>query len=487
MAANLLSERNAAGLDRDPHPRAPRLPARSRSRRSRRSRARARRGDARGRRRRRLARRCARSPSSAGARYEPHGARCGLNVARNTGVERSHGELVVFVDDDVARRAGLARGAARRRPRAHPDVDVFTGPHPRAAGGRRRRARCGRESAPITTLDLGDRGHRREFAWGANMAIRRERAGARRAVRRLARATAATSRSGRNGCAARARARACATWRAPRSRTAASAPTRACARSAARRLRARAGRAALRRPPRARARRCARSCARSPAASGTCCAGAARPGLTMVAHSAGRLRRGRCANAARDAGRGRARLRRRTPTSSRARAARSAASTRVRRRAADRAVDACELASGRARAPGARRAASAARAQRARARRRAPRARAALAAAIRARARALAPPGRAAHVRRPAAGASSRTSTCCWREHPPRRHDWLLVVDDDVELPRGFLDRFLFLCERFSLALAQPAHRLDSHAAWPVTRRRAGSVVRETASSRSAR
>ena len=54
------------------------------------------------------------------------------------------------------------------------------------------------------------------------------------------------------------------------------------------------------------------------------------------------------------------------------------------------------------------------------------------------------------------------------------------MIDDDVELPRGFLDRFLFLCERFSLALAQPAHRLDSHAAWSVTRRRAGSVVRET-------
>jgi len=54
------------------------------------------------------------------------------------------------------------------------------------------------------------------------------------------------------------------------------------------------------------------------------------------------------------------------------------------------------------------------------------------------------------------------------------------VVDDDVELPRGFLDRFLFLCDRFSLQLAQPAHRLNSHAAWPQTRRRAGSVVRET-------
>ncbi len=69
------------------------------------------------------------------------------------------------------------------------------------------------------------------------------------------------------------------------------------------------------------------------------------------------------------------------------------------------------------------------------------------------------------------AGESSRTSTCSCSPSTDG-HDWLLVIDDDVELPRGFLDRFLFLCERFSLALAQPAHRLDSHAAWPVTRRR---------------
>jgi hypothetical protein len=65
-------------------------------------------------------------------------------------------------------------------------------------------------------------------------------------------------------------------------------------------------------------------------------------------------------------------------------------------------------------------------------------------------------------------------------EHPATGYDWLLVVDDDVELPRGFLDRFIFLCERFSLDLAQPAHRMHSHAAWAVTRRRRASVVRET-------
>jgi hypothetical protein len=64
--------------------------------------------------------------------------------------------------------------------------------------------------------------------------------------------------------------------------------------------------------------------------------------------------------------------------------------------------------------------------------------------------------------------------------HPALGHDWLLVIDDDVALPAGFLDAFVFLAERFGLALAQPAHRRRSHAAWDVTRRRAGAIVRET-------
>lgn len=66
-------------------------------------------------------------------------------------------------------------------------------------------------------------------------------------------------------------------------------------------------------------------------------------------------------------------------------------------------------------------------------------------------------------------------------EHPAPGHDWLLLLDDDVALPAGFLDAFIFLAERFGLRLAQPAHAGRSHAAWAVTRRRAGSVVRETA------
>lgn len=61
-----------------------------------------------------------------------------------------------------------------------------------------------------------------------------------------------------------------------------------------------------------------------------------------------------------------------------------------------------------------------------------------------------------------------------------QEYDWLLVIDDDVALPRGFLDAFVFLIERFGLQLAQPAHRARSHAAWQITRRRPRSLVRET-------
>ncbi len=35
-------------------------------------------------------------------------------------------------------------------------------------------------------------------------------------------------------------------------------------------------------------------------------------------------------------------------------------------------------------------------------------------------------------------------------------YDWLLVVDDDVVLPRGFLDRLLFLAERFGSTSSSP-------------------------------
>ena len=59
-------------------------------------------------------------------------------------------------------------------------------------------------------------------------------------------------------------------------------------------------------------------------------------------------------------------------------------------------------------------------------------------------------------------------------------YDWLLVIDDDVELPDGFLDVLLATCRAYDFALAQPAQTRYSNANWPVTRRRSLSVARTT-------
>jgi hypothetical protein len=62
----------------------------------------------------------------------------------------------------------------------------------------------------------------------------------------------------------------------------------------------------------------------------------------------------------------------------------------------------------------------------------------------------------------------------------PPTADWTIAIDDDVRLPRAFLDRFVAVCEAFELDLAQPAQTLRSHSAWKVTRRRPASLVRRT-------
>jgi GT2 family glycosyltransferase len=106
-----------------------------------------------------------------------HGARLvslpeqrGLNAARNAGIEASGSDLIVFIDQDVDAPAGwlqaLIEGA-----RAHPEREVFGGPiRARLEGGPRG---CGREPAPITTLDAGPQDRDVALVWGANMAIRR--------------------------------------------------------------------------------------------------------------------------------------------------------------------------------------------------------------------------------------------------------------------------------------------------------------------------
>ncbi len=405
------------------------------------------------------------------ARYEPHRAPLGLNVARNTGVARSAGTLVVFLDDDISACAGWL-AALLDAAAANPDVDVFTGPIRAHLEGPAPHS-CGRERPPITTLELGELDTDARFAWGANMAIRREaldrvgpfdvsleyggdeqewqeRLRAQDPGARVMYVAAAAVEHRRVGTDARLRSLSRAAHARGR---------------AARRFDARRGRA----PSLARELQTLAGCLAHVIVH------ACPAGLTMVAHSAGRLREG---------------LGERRDGTATARASSAgedflsgASGTvggrdAVRRASEDHALDALELLSGRrlllARA----------------ARRRPPRRRVLALGVERPERRELARAIRTElarsrhrvelHTRAPDGLGKFENLNLLLAEHDAGEHDWLLVIDDDVELPRGFLDNFLFLCERFSLVLAQPAHRLDSHAAWAVTRRRPASVARET-------
>ncbi len=431
-----------------------------------------------------------------GARYEPHPGPLGLNVARNTGVARTEGELVVFVDDDVEVCDGWL-GALLRAAHANPQVDVFTGPiRPHLEGAPPRS--CGRERAPITSLDLGPDDTPTRFAWGANMTIRRT------ALDRVGPFDVSLEHGGdeqewqeRLVCVIPS---AQILYVAKASLDHRRSPDDARLRPLCRAAYAR-GRAARRfdawrgqAPSRAHELRTLVGCLghvvrrRCPA------------GLIMVAHSGGRLlealrtdgRSERSLNAASDANASTED----SPAESTERFLRdpmdaiplddflSGESGHVggvdgfRRACLDLSADTLEILSGRARRL--------------------------------ARAAQLGPPTRkilVLGVERPQhqqlvgairaelsrsrhdvdvhfapAGSLGKFENLnlLLGAHHQEDCDWLLVVDDDIILPKGFLDRFLFLAERFALDLAQPAHRLASHAAWQVTRRRSGDVVRET-------
>jgi GT2 family glycosyltransferase len=421
-----------------------------------------------------------------GARYEPHPRPRGLNVARNSGVEHSTGELVIFLDDDIRAAKGWL-GALLDAAAANPDVDVFAGPIRPSLEGPAPRS-CGREPPPITSLDLGEQDGEARYAWGANMAIRRT------ALQRVGPFDESLEHGGDEqewqdrlrALDPGARVMYVAGAAVEHRRAGEDARLRSLARAAHVR-----GRAARRFDSR---RGVAPSLARELATLAGCIAHVARrrcpAALTMVAHSAGRLREGVRERAAR-AG---------TPPGATSIEDESAPATNgsgaqiddflsgasgtvggldgLQRQMSDEAINTWETLSGR-------------RLRLRRAARHAPPARRVLALSIeRPERRELAGAIRRElarsrhhlelHTIAPQGRGKFENLNLLLAAHPAEGHDWLLVIDDAVELQRGFLDRFLFLCERFSLALAQPAHRLSSHAAWQVTRRRAGSVVRET-------
>jgi hypothetical protein len=424
------------------------------------------------------------------ARYEPHPRPLGLNVARNTGVERSHGELVVFVDDDVEAREGWL-DALLTAAREHPEREVFTGPIRARLEGSPPHS-CGREGAPITALDLGPADTPTRYAWGSNMAIRRsalervgpfdvslEHGGDEQEWQERLRAEHASSRKGSEGLQSERTGEpvgepACepvlyvASAALDHRRSPADARLRPLCRGAYTR-----GRAARRFDA---WRGSAPSLGRELLTLASCIGHVVRyrcaAGLTMVAHSVGRAR-----EAVRE------RTHRATETAATEDFLSGESGTvggldGVRRAMLDIADDAREVASTR-------------RLRLTVAARRAPSSRRVLVLCV-------ARPEHHARVERIRAElerSRHRIELCIGEAgdrgkfenlnllldaHPAGQHDWLFAVDDDIELPRGFLDRFLLLAERFGLDLAQPAHRRASHAAWQVTRRRPGSLTHET-------
>jgi GT2 family glycosyltransferase len=399
-----------------------------------------------------------------GASYVAHDAPRGLNAARNTAIRETTSELLAFTDDDVDADPGWL-AALLEAAAGSPEHDVFGGPiRPRLERERPLRT-CGREGASITFLDLGPQDRDAERVWGANMAIRRA------AFERIGGFDPALDLYGDEEdwqarlLAAGGRIRYIAAAGLDHRRAAPDATLSALARAArdrgrnSRRFDARRGE-----PPTVPAELRVLAGCLGHAARRRCA-----NGLVMAAHSAGRVREALAPEPAPGA------------EDFLADASGEVAGRRgALLAAADRALDLEARVSGRA-------------ARLARdAEREPPRRRVLVAGVDRPELDGLMDAARAElaasrHDVTFAVGAGDpgrgkfENLNALLAAQPAAAHDWLMVMDDDVVLPPGFLDRFLFLAERFDLRLAQPAHRRHSHAAWSVTRRRPASAVRETA------
>jgi hypothetical protein len=370
-----------------------------------------------------------------GGRYLAHGQPRGINVARNTGVDAAQSDLLCFLDDDVEVWPGWL-DAVLAGADTHPQIAVFGGPiRPRLENTNLHA--CGREPLPVTSLDLGSHDTDTDVVWGANMTVRRS------AFERHGRFDPALGGAGDEEHWQRSsgeRIRYLAAAGVDHCRTGPDARLGALARAQyfrgrhARRFdRFRDEEPPLRTELRVLAgcvvhtlrRRCGN-------------------GIVMAAHTAGRIAEARAPTPVAEAdfvsGRSGTLNRRSTATGI----------------ARDLAADVVGLP----------RRVALLRAARGTPRRRV------LAISI---------------ARSERAGSAAAAAAGKWANlesalavTPPTDFDWLLIFDDDVVLPHGFLDAFLFCCERFGFVLAQPAHKHWSNAAWPVTRRRTAPVARRT-------
>lgn len=396
-----------------------------------------------------------------GARYVVNPSDRGLNSARNTGIDSADGDLLVFVDDDVAVAHGWLAALLDADARAGPDVGVLTGPI-RARFEDHRLRSCGREQPPVTTQDHGPGDRDVEHAWGANMTVRRS------ALERVGRFDESPEIDGA-GDEQEWQQRLRATGGRIRYVAAAALDHRRAGDDA--RLRSLAL-AAYRRGANARRFDAFRGRAPSLPSELRVLAGCIAHGprhrclnsIVLTAHSLGRLRTVLAMGGARGA----------DPDFLSGDSGTVKGLRRPLRRAADIALD-LEAA---------------------------PRVRALTRAAGAGHGRrrvlvlGIQRPGMlmgaarielhrtrheiALHTIAMGEGGKFEHLNALLAEHPVHGFDWLLVIDDDVVLPRGFLDRFLHCADDAGLSIAQPAHRRHSHAAWEVTHRRAGGAVRES-------
>lgn len=402
-----------------------------------------------------------------GARYVALGSPRGLNAARNAGIGTAQSELLIFVDDDVEVAPGWLN-AYLDAAKSLPQVGVFTGPiHARLEGRAARRHSCGREGAPITNQDHGDADRDVVNGWGANLAIRAETFSAvGRFDEQVPVGTGDELEWEQRYLDAGGRIRYVAAATLDHRRAPADATLWALARAAARR-----GMTARRYDER------------------TSAAPALRSELRTFAGCIWHTFRRRCANgpvlAAHSAGRLVAALRPQDPppaTNGGEDFLSGESGTVGGRRDAIRALadaglDVLALPTRIALARAARR--------------QPPRREVLVVSAARPERTdtyeaAIAELRRTRHSLTVAvrdAGLLGRFENfnLLLATQSLERFDWLLLLDDDVTLPRGFLDGLIHQAERHELRLVQPAHRLRSHAAWRVTRRRARSAVRETA------
>ena len=413
-----------------------------------------------------------------GARYVAHRSSRGLNAARNTGLDAAGAvDLLCFVDDDIEAEAGWLRALMSAAETCPPEVGVLTGPI-RARFEDHRLRLCGREGPPITAMDLGPHDVDAHYAWGANLCVRAD-AFARAGRFDESRPLYGDEQEWQDRLrAAGGRVRYVAAAGVVHRRAGDDARLRSLSRAAFQRGRASRDYDAFRgRAP---------GIARELRVLGGCLVHTARfacaNGIVMVAHSAGRVREAAVprpapaqiatpgiddflsgASGTVGGRRGglltvRDRLEDLRALPARVRVDRAA------ERAAERTTTAGPAPRPRVLVIGIER----------------PEVENRMAAA---RAELHATDHHDLTIRTARAGTRGKFENlnALLEEHGGAHgFDWLLVVDDDVDLPRGFLDRFLFLAGVAGLRLAQPAQRLHSHAAWAITRRCRGALVRET-------